>query len=76
VGGERLPGCQRNLTPNPQGLRPTRSPSWRAATTAADVDAVARKYFPASHVTVVAVGEEKVIGDALAPFALPMEAAK
>ena len=47
-----------------------------SATTAADVDAVARKYFPASHVTVVAVGEEKVIRDALAPFALPMEAAK
>ena len=39
-------------------------------------DAIARKYFPASDVTVVAVGEEKVIRDALAPFALPMEAAK
>lgn len=47
-----------------------------SATTAEDVDAVARKYFPASRMTIVAVGEEKVIRDALAPFALPMEAAK
>jgi predicted Zn-dependent peptidase len=47
-----------------------------SATTAEDVDAVARKYFPASRMTIVAVGEEKVIRDALAPFALPMEGAK
>jgi zinc protease len=47
-----------------------------SATAAEDVDAVARKYFPASRMTIVAVGEEKVIRDALAPFALPMEAAK
>src|SRR6059058_1379738 len=46
------------------------------ATTAEDVDAIARKYFPASHMTIVAVGEEKVIRDALAPFALPMETPK
>ena len=46
------------------------------AATAGDVDAVARKYFPASHMTIVAVGEEKVIREALAPFALPLEAAK
>ena len=46
------------------------------ATTAEDVDAVARKYFPASHMTIVAVGEEKVIRDSLAPFALRLEAAK
>lgn len=47
-----------------------------SATTAEDVDVVARKYFPASHMTIVAVGEEKVIRDALRPFALPIEAAK
>ena len=47
-----------------------------SATTAEDVDAVARKYFPASRMTIVAVGEEKVIRDALRPFALPMEGAK
>ena len=46
------------------------------ATTPADVDAVARKYLAASHMTIVAVGEEKVIRPALAPFALPIEAAK
>jgi zinc protease len=47
-----------------------------SATRAEDVDAVARKYFPASRMTIVVVGEEKVIRDALATFALPMEAAK
>jgi zinc protease len=47
-----------------------------SATKAEDVDAIARKYFPASRMTIVAVGEEKVIRDALAPFALPMETAK
>ena len=44
-----------------------------AATTAAEVDAAARKYFPASRAAIIAVGEEKVIREALAPFALPME---
>lgn len=46
------------------------------ATTADDVDAAARKYFPASRMTIVAVGEEKVVRDALAPFGLPVEPAK
>lgn len=46
------------------------------ATTAEDVDKVARKYFPASQMTIVAVGEEKVIRDALAPFALTPQATK
>jgi zinc protease len=46
------------------------------ATTAEDVDAVARKYFPASHMTVVAVGEENVIRDGLSSFARPIEAVK
>lgn len=46
------------------------------ATTAQDVDTVARKYFPASHMTIVAVGEEKVIRDALVPFALTLQPAK
>jgi zinc protease len=44
-----------------------------ASTTPEQVDAAARKYFPASRAAVVAVGEEKVVRDALAPFGLPIE---
>jgi zinc protease len=43
-----------------------------AAITADGVNAAAKKYFPAAHFSVVAVGEEKVIREALAPFGLPM----
>jgi zinc protease len=46
-----------------------------AAITAEDVDAAARKYFPAARTTVVAVGEEKVVREALAPFGIPIQAA-
>ena len=42
-------------------------------TTSADVDAAARKYFPAAKMSVVAVGEEKVVRDAFAPFAMPVQ---
>jgi zinc protease len=45
------------------------------AITADDVDAAAKKYFPASRVSIVAVGEEKVIREALAPFGLPINPA-
>ncbi|HEY6328065.1 MAG TPA: pitrilysin family protein [Blastocatellia bacterium] len=45
------------------------------ATTADEVNNVGRKYFPASHMTIVVVGEEKVIRDALAPFGLPLQPA-
>jgi predicted Zn-dependent peptidase len=38
--------------------------------TAQDVEAAGRKYFPAGRMTVVAVGEEKVIKNELAPFGL------
>jgi predicted Zn-dependent peptidase len=41
-----------------------------SATTAADVDAVAKKYFPAHRSAIIAVGEEKVIREALNPFGL------
>jgi predicted Zn-dependent peptidase len=44
-----------------------------SSTTPDQVNAVAKKYFPASHSAVVAVGEEKVVRDALAPFGLPIE---
>lgn len=44
-----------------------------AATTADEVDAAARKYFSAARATIVAVGEEKVIRDALAPFDIPIQ---
>ncbi len=40
-----------------------------------DADAAARKYFPSSRMTIVAVGEEKVLRDSLAPFGLPIQAA-
>jgi zinc protease len=43
-----------------------------AATTAEDVDTAAKKYFPAAKTAIVAVGEEKVVRDALAPFGLPL----
>jgi zinc protease len=46
-----------------------------ATITAADVDSAAKKYFPASRATVVAVGEDKVVRDALAPFGLPIQSA-
>ena len=43
-----------------------------ASTTSADVNAAARKYFLAANVAVVAVGEEKVVRDALAAFVIPV----
>lgn len=46
------------------------------AVTAQDVDRVSRKYFPASRMTIVCVGEEKVVKDAVAPFGLPVKSAK
>jgi zinc protease len=45
------------------------------AISADDVDAAAKKYFPASRVSIIAVGEEKVIREALAPFGLPINPA-
>ena len=41
-----------------------------SAATAADVDAVAKKYFPAHRSAIIAVGEEKVVREALSPFGL------
>lgn len=46
-----------------------------AATTSEEVDTAAKKYFPASRTAIVAVGEEKVVRDALAPFGLPLQSA-
>jgi hypothetical protein len=46
-----------------------------ASTTAADVDDVGRKYLPASRTAIIAVGEEKVVRDALAPFGLTIQPA-
>jgi zinc protease len=45
------------------------------ATTAADVDSAAKKYFPASRMAIVAVGEESVVKNALAPFGLAVQPA-
>ncbi len=44
-----------------------------ASTTANDVNAAARKYFPAAKTAVVAVGEEKVIREAVTPFGIPVQ---
>jgi predicted Zn-dependent peptidase len=46
-----------------------------ASVSTVDVNAAAQKYFPASRMTIVAVGEEKVIRDSLAPFGLPVQPA-
>jgi zinc protease len=43
--------------------------------TVKDVEAAGQKYFPASRETIVAVGEEKVIREQLAPFGITMEPA-
>jgi predicted Zn-dependent peptidase len=47
-----------------------------SAASSEEVDTAAQKYFPAARMAIVAVGEEKVIRDALAPFGLPLEPAK
>jgi zinc protease len=39
----------------------------------AEVEAAAKKYFPAYRTAIVAVGEEKVVREALAPFGLPVK---
>ena len=41
--------------------------------TAEDVEKAGAKYFPAAHQTIVAVGEEKVIEEQLAPFGLKIQ---
>lgn len=46
-----------------------------AATTVEDVDAAAKKYFPASRAAIVAVGESGVVREALAPFGMPIQPA-
>jgi zinc protease len=47
-----------------------------AAVKPEDVEAVGRKYYPAWRMTVVAVGEEKVIKDELSPFGLEFKKAQ
>ena len=44
-------------------------------TTAKDVAMTARKYYPAARVTVVAVGEPKVVQEELSEFGIPIKAA-
>jgi zinc protease len=61
-----------------QGLPPEEIGAYSkkiAAMNASDVDAAARKYFPASRTAIIAVGEEKVIRDQLALFGLPIHPA-
>jgi predicted Zn-dependent peptidase len=47
-----------------------------SATTAKDVDTAARKYFPAPRMSIVAVGDEQVIREALTPFGITLQEAK
>jgi predicted Zn-dependent peptidase len=42
-------------------------------TTVSEVETAAMKYFPAFRTAIVAVGEEKVIREALAPFGIPVK---
>jgi zinc protease len=42
-------------------------------TSASEVETAAKKYFPAFQTAIVAVGEEKVIREALAPFGIPVK---
>ncbi|HKT46904.1 MAG TPA: pitrilysin family protein [Candidatus Acidoferrales bacterium] len=61
-----------------QGLPPEEISAYNnkiAAMTSADVDAAARKYFPASRTAIVAVGEEKTVRTQLALFGLPIHPA-
>jgi zinc protease len=44
-----------------------------ANTKTTDVDMAAKKYFPAFRTSIVAVGEEKVIRDSLAPLGIPIK---
>jgi zinc protease len=46
------------------------------ATSSSDVDAAAHKYFPASRMAIVAVGDETIIRTALQPFGIPLQPAK
>jgi zinc protease len=47
-----------------------------AATKVSDVESVSKRYFSASRMAIVAVGDETVIRDALDPFGLPIHPAK
>jgi predicted Zn-dependent peptidase len=47
-----------------------------AETTSADVNAAARKYFTAYRTAIIAVGEEKVIREAVAPLGIPVRMAQ
>jgi predicted Zn-dependent peptidase len=42
-------------------------------TTTSEVETTAKRYFPAFQTAIVAVGEEKVIREALAPFGIPVK---
>ncbi len=44
-----------------------------AGTSADDVNSAAKKYFPAAKTAIIAVGEEKVIREAFAPFGIPVQ---
>ncbi len=44
-----------------------------AKTTSAEVDAAAKRYFPAHRMTIVAVGEDKVVREALEPLGIPIK---
>ena len=71
VAGQLADLWVRNLPPEEIGIYGKKV----AATTSDDVDAAAKKYFPASRAAIIAVGEGKVVREALAPFGIQIRPA-
>lgn len=71
VAGQLADLWVKNLPPEEIGIYGKKI----AATTPDDVDAAAKKYFPASHAAIIAVGEGKVVREALAPFGIQIQPA-
>jgi zinc protease len=71
VAGQLADLWVKNLPPEEIGIYGKKI----AATTPDDVDAAAKKYFPASRAAIIAVGEGKVVREALAPFGIQIQPA-
>jgi zinc protease len=71
VAGQLADLWVKNLPPEEIGIYGKKI----AATTSDDVDAAAKKYFLASHAAIIAVGEGKVVREALAPFGIQIQPA-
>ena len=71
VAGQLADLWVKNLPPEEIGIYGKKV----AATTSDDVDAVAKKYFLASHAAIIAVGEGQVVREALAPVGIQIQPA-